>query len=84
MKSILFRASLVSMLAASAVCAQPPSSFEPNPPAGSRPTLYHVTDLGTLGGTFSTAFGVNNAGRIGGLRPCPTGMCIPSFREWGH
>jgi probable HAF family extracellular repeat protein len=34
---------------------------------------YKVTDLGTLGGTFSMAFGVNNAGRVGGAATVPAG-----------
>ena len=78
MKTILFRTSLVGMLAASAFYAQSLSSFDRNAPSHSsdgrqRPARYTVTDLGTLGGTFSTAFGINHAGRVGGTAALPNG-----------
>lgn len=31
---------------------------------------YVLKDLGTLGGTWSGAFGVNDAGQVPGARPC--------------
>ena len=34
---------------------------------------YTVTDLGTFGGTFSVAFSINNAGRVGGAAALPNG-----------
>jgi probable HAF family extracellular repeat protein len=78
MKTILFHTSLVGMLAASALYAQSLSSLDRNPPSNSsdgrqRPARYTVTDLGTLGGTFSVAFGINNAGRVGGTAALPNG-----------
>ena len=78
MKTILFRTSLVGMLAASAFYAQSLSSLDgsasSNPDAGGQaPARYSVTDLGTLGGTFSVAFGINNAGRVGGAAALPNG-----------
>jgi len=71
MKTILFRTSLVGMLAASAFYAQSPGSL-----GSQSPTRYNVTDLGTLGGTFSTAFGINNAGRVGGTAALPNGNTV--------
>lgn len=74
MKTILFRASLAGMLAAGAFHAQdassPDTSASSNPGA---PARYRVTDLGTLGGKFSIAYGVNNAGRVGGSAALPNG-----------
>ena len=37
------------------------------------PPKYKVTDLGTLGGTFSQAYVINNAGVIGGLASAKDG-----------
>jgi probable HAF family extracellular repeat protein len=71
MKTILFRGSLAGMLAASVFYAQSVSS-----PAQVS-ARYDVTDLGTFGGTFSTAFGINNAGRIGGTAALPNGNAQP-------
>jgi probable HAF family extracellular repeat protein len=70
MKTVLFRNSLVGMLAAFALHAQGLSSFDA---AGQPAVRYRVTDLGTLGGTFSVAFGINNAGRVGGAAALPGG-----------
>jgi probable HAF family extracellular repeat protein len=38
---------------------------------------YTVTDLGTLGGTFSWATGINNKGEIDGFSTTPDETCIP-------
>jgi probable HAF family extracellular repeat protein len=78
MKTILFRTSLVGMLAASAFYAQNLSSLDRNQPSNlstgrQMPARYGVTDLGTLGGTFSVAFGINNAGGVGGAAALPNG-----------
>jgi probable HAF family extracellular repeat protein len=82
MTTILFRTSVVGMLAATAFHAQSPSGFEGsasfNPGAATQvPARYTVTDLGTFGGTFSIAFGLNNAGRIGGAATVPGGNQHP-------
>lgn len=34
-------------------------------------SLYNVTDLGTLGGAYSFAFGINNAGEVAGAAATP-------------
>lgn len=36
------------------------------------PPHYRITDLGTLGGTYSTAYGINNAGVVSGGAATPT------------
>jgi probable HAF family extracellular repeat protein len=62
MKSILIVSiSTVSLLVALAAPAELVAQ-EQNPV----PIHYTVTDLGTLGGTFGVAYGINNAGKAGG------------------
>jgi probable HAF family extracellular repeat protein len=69
MKSILLVSiSAVSLLAVVVAPAQL-AAQEQNP----GPVLYSVTDLGTLGGTFGVAYGINNAGRVGGGATLPNG-----------
>jgi hypothetical protein len=68
MKDILFRNSLVGMLAVFALHAQSPNSTTATSSA-----RYSVTGLGTLGGSFSAAFGINSAGRLGGAAARPDG-----------
>jgi probable HAF family extracellular repeat protein len=58
MKKILFRTSLVGILAGAAYYAQTA--------APQTTPRYAVTDLGALGGTFSISYGINNAGRVAG------------------
>jgi probable HAF family extracellular repeat protein len=45
-------------------------------PASAR---YNVTDLGTLGGSFSLAYGINNRGRIDGFSTLPGDSSVHSF-----
>src|SRR5664279_2514528 len=40
---------------------------------------YTVTDLGTLGGTFSIAFGINDKGQIDGLSTTPGDQVTHGF-----
>ena len=47
------------------------SMFEALAAAQSQPR-YTVIDLGTLGGTYSYAYGINNAGRVAGGAATPT------------
>ncbi len=65
MKTILFRTSLATVFAASAFYAQSPAWYQP--------PRFTVTDLGTFGGTFSIAYGINNAGQVGGAAALPSG-----------
>src|SRR6266852_846936 len=81
LKTILFRTSLVGMLAASAFYAQNLSSIDTsassNPGAAAQvPARYSVDDLGKFT-TFSIAFSINNAGRIGGTAALPNGNTYP-------
>ncbi|HTB13483.1 MAG TPA: hypothetical protein VK752_18010 [Bryobacteraceae bacterium] len=73
MKTILFRTTLAGMLASYVLQAQNAS------PA----VHYTVKDLGTLGGTFSTAFGINNAGSVGGTMALPGGNTDASLSGVG-
>jgi probable HAF family extracellular repeat protein len=45
---------------------------------------YTITDLGTLGGSFSIAFGVNSAGRIGGTSTLDNQIQHPFLWKHGH
>src|SRR4051812_13794180 len=68
MKNILYRASLIGMLAASVFAQEslPTASREKTP-------RYEVTDLGTFGGSFSIAYGVDGRGRTAGAASLPGG-----------
>jgi probable HAF family extracellular repeat protein len=79
MKTILFRTSLVGLLAASPFYAQSSinTRASSNPGAAAQaPTRYSVDDLGKFT-TFSTAFSINSAGRVGGTAALPTGNTYP-------
>jgi probable HAF family extracellular repeat protein len=51
--------------------AQEQSAPEQQQSKAERPPHYVVTDLGALGGTYSLAFGINNAGKIAGAAATP-------------
>jgi probable HAF family extracellular repeat protein len=70
MKSIIVTSIAASSLLAGLAIAEPPH--------------YTVTDLGTLGGTFSIAFGINNAGQVAGGATVPGGAEHPFFWDDGH
>lgn len=76
MKTVLFRILLVGTIAAATFHAQGLRSLDGSSSATSAatpPARYTVASLGALGGTFSIAFGVNNAGRTGGAAALPNG-----------
>jgi probable HAF family extracellular repeat protein len=61
----------LTALAAAMACSDAPSALRLDPAAGadakaSGPPGYEVTSLGTLGGSFSIAFGINDAGDVAG------------------
>jgi hypothetical protein len=71
MKTILFRTSLVGMLAASAFYAQSLNSLDGNPPSNTgagrqMPARYTVTDLGPVGGPPGQPFVIKDNGLISG------------------
>jgi len=70
MKSIIVTSIAASSLLAGLAVAAPPR--------------YTVTDLGTLGGTFSIAFGINNAGQVAGGATLPDGTEHPFLWDDGH
>ena len=72
MNTILFRTSVAGMLAASCYAQGSQTSAR-----------YTITDLGTFGGTFSIAFGINNAGRVGGAAALPNGNVHPFLSGMG-
>jgi probable HAF family extracellular repeat protein len=43
------------------------------------PTAYHVTDLGTLGGEYSVALGINDSGQITGHSQTTTNANTNAF-----
>jgi probable HAF family extracellular repeat protein len=45
---------------------------------------YAITDLGTLGGSFSIAYGLNNGGRVGGAASVSSGDQHAFLWERGH
>jgi len=61
------RFTTLSWITATALCAvlaMPVQSIAQQKPEADPLPHYIVTDLGTLGGTFSIAFGINNGGRV--------------------
>jgi probable HAF family extracellular repeat protein len=70
MRSIIVTSIAASTLLAGLATAQPPR--------------YTVTDLGTLGGTFSIPFGINSAGRVAGGATLPGGSLHPFLWDDGH
>lgn len=79
-----------------AACAEAPSSPENNesasrnaPPdaatvsSAARLRRYTITDLGTLGGPFSIAYDLTNAGRVIGTAAVPDGYHHPVYWENG-
>jgi hypothetical protein len=66
MKSIIVTSIAASSLFAGLAIAEPPS--------------YTVIDLGTLGGTYSYGYGINNAGWVsgGGCEPDPDRRRVPN------
>jgi len=47
--------------------------------AAPNPTAYNITDLGTLGGTFSQAFSINNNGSVVGFATLPGDTALHAF-----
>ena len=74
-----FKAWLVALVSLSAVALL---SIAPmtRPLAQSPPTTYTITDLGTLGGTESKAFGINACGQVAGYATLAGGARRPFFR----
>jgi probable HAF family extracellular repeat protein len=62
-RTLLIPASAVSLLA---MLAMPLQSLAQEQPDTHHPSHYRVTDLGTLGGTSATAFGISYSGRVAG------------------
>jgi probable HAF family extracellular repeat protein len=61
---------------AAPMLAQQDSSVQANAPA---PAHYTITDLGTLGGSFSLAYGINDNGQIDGFSTLPGDAVQHSF-----
>jgi len=52
---------------------------EPSTTQASRSVRYTITDLGTLGGSFSLAYGINDNGQIDGFSTLPGDAVQHSF-----
>ncbi len=61
-----------------------PAAQEMRQPTGGHPPTYRVTDLGTLGGTFSAAGGVNNKEWVVGGATLPSGQTHAFLWQKGH
>jgi probable HAF family extracellular repeat protein len=68
----------ISLLAALAMPARLVAQ-EPSTPQASRSVRYTITDLGTLGGSFSLAYGINDNGQIDGFSTLPGDTVQHSF-----
>src|ERR1700761_728578 len=67
--TFLISTSAMSLLALLAIPAQTMAQEQTN---ADRPPRYAVTDLGTLGGTSSAAFAINNKGKVAGAANLPS------------
>ena len=67
--TLLISTSAMSLLALLAIPARTVAQEQPNT---DRTPRYAVTDLGTLGGTFSAAFAINNRGNVAGAANLPS------------
>jgi probable HAF family extracellular repeat protein len=66
----------LSLLALLAMPLQVIAQEQPDP---QHPSHYRVTDLGTLGGTSGTAFGINDRGRVAGFANLTAGGPLHAF-----
>jgi len=62
-----------------AVFASPASAQEHHSIQNAAPARYAVIDLGTLGGSFSLAYGINDNGQIDGFSTLPGDNAVHSF-----
>jgi probable HAF family extracellular repeat protein len=67
-------------LCASLVLPAELAAHEPQQENADKPQHYAITDLGTLGGTFSQANGINNSGVVTGFSTPPGGTAVHAFR----
>jgi probable HAF family extracellular repeat protein len=78
--TLLISSSSVSLLALLAMPTQAMAQEQQNP---QHPPHYAVTDLGTLGGTSSIGFGINDSGHVAGASSLTAGGPQHAFLQYG-